>query len=130
MTVIFFICFTAIDPKEGFNGFRHNHARGGGTVFGPDVSAHFLDKNNLDMMVRSHEVRMQGFDVMHDNRVITIFSAPNYCGQTGNLGAVLKLDSYRGAELNETNKDHVLMRILPFGSIHYPLPEKSATKEQ
>lgn len=63
---------------------------------------------------------MQGFDAMHDNRLITIFSAPNYCGSTGNLGAVMKFDSYKGEELNEQNKDHLLVKIVPFGPKHYP----------
>jgi serine/threonine-protein phosphatase 5 len=109
-----------VDPKEGLKGFRFNSARGGGEVFGSDVTAKFLDKNNLDLLVRSHEVRMQGFDVMHDGRCVTVFSAPNYCGSTGNLGAVMKFDSYRGSEVNDENKDHLLIKIIPFASKHYP----------
>ena len=33
---------------------------------------------------------MDGFNVLHGGRVVTVFSAPNYCGSTGNLGAILR----------------------------------------
>jgi serine/threonine-protein phosphatase 5 len=42
--------------------------------------------------VRSHEVQQQGYNVHHDGKCITIFSAPNYCGSERNKGAILKLD--------------------------------------
>ena len=51
---------------------------------GPDISKKFLDDNNLDLLVRSHEVKDEGYEVTHDGRVITVFSAPNYCDSMGN----------------------------------------------
>lgn len=78
-----------IDPKE-IQGFRENHARGGGICFGKNVTDHFLNNNQLGLLVRSHEVQQQGFKVHHEGRCITIFSAPNYCGQGNNKGALLK----------------------------------------
>ena len=35
---------------------------------------------------------MQGFRSLHDGLCITVFSAPNYCGDVGNLGAVLRYE--------------------------------------
>ena len=32
-------------------------------------------------MVRSHEVKDEGYEVDHDGKLITVFSAPNYCDQ-------------------------------------------------
>lgn len=52
--------------------------RGVGSTFGPDVSARFLDDNGLELLIRSHEVQDEGATVMHNGRVITVFSAPNY----------------------------------------------------
>eukprot|EP00510_Aplanochytrium_minuta_P010085 CAMPEP_0184075284 /NCGR_PEP_ID=MMETSP0957-20130417/71045_1 /TAXON_ID=627963 /ORGANISM="Aplanochytrium sp, Strain PBS07" /LENGTH=490 /DNA_ID=CAMNT_0026377711 /DNA_START=14 /DNA_END=1486 /DNA_ORIENTATION=+ len=64
--------------------------RGVGQSFGPDVTKAFLDDNNLELLVRSHEVREEGYLVEHDGKLITIFSAPNYCDQMGNKGAVIR----------------------------------------
>merc|ERR1712232_634048 len=63
---------------------------GGNTIyFGPDVTADFLHANGLEMIVRSHEVRDNGYEVEHDGRLITVFSAPNYCDVYGNKGALV-----------------------------------------
>lgn len=41
---------------------RHPSKRGVGIQFGPDVAQRFLDDNNLKMVVRSHEVKNEGFE--------------------------------------------------------------------
>lgn len=42
-------------------------------------------------MIRSHEVKNDGYEETHNKRVITIFSAPNYCDFTGNKAAFIRL---------------------------------------
>ncbi|CCH41597.1 Serine/threonine-protein phosphatase [Wickerhamomyces ciferrii] len=66
--------------------------RGIGIQFGPDITKAFLELNNLKGIIRSHEVRMDGYEIEHDGKLITIFSAPNYCDSTGNLGALINVD--------------------------------------
>lgn len=59
--------------------------------FGPDVTERFLEKNNLKLVIRSHEVKDEGYAVEHNGKCITVFSAPNYCDQMKNKGAVVQL---------------------------------------
>ena len=49
-----------------------------------------------EILIRSHEVKQEGYEVAHDGRVITTFSAPNYCDFTGNQAAFIRL---RGDEM-------------------------------
>ncbi|PYH33821.1 protein serine/threonine phosphatase PPT1 [Aspergillus neoniger CBS 115656] len=65
--------------------------RGVGLQFGPDVTKRFCEKNGLEAIIRSHEVRMEGYEVEHDGRCITVFSAPKYCDTTENKGAFIKI---------------------------------------
>ncbi|CAD0057586.1 unnamed protein product [Aureobasidium pullulans] len=70
--------------------------RGVGLQFGPDVTKRFCEKNGLEAIIRSHEVRMEGYEEEHDSKCITIFSAPNYCDSTGNKGAFINIeDDYK-----------------------------------
>ncbi|KAI5959049.1 PPT1 [Candida pseudojiufengensis] len=87
-------------PKEGIamellwtdpqviNG-RSPSKRGIGIQFGPDITERFCLNNKIRKILRSHEVRMSGIEEEHNGRLITVFSAPNYCDSTGNLGGVL-----------------------------------------
>ena len=43
-----------------------------------------------DLIVRSHEMKDQGYEEEADGKVITIFSAPNYCDQMKNKGAFIR----------------------------------------
>eukprot|EP00127_Corallochytrium_limacisporum_P005686 Clim_evm65s210 gene=Clim_evmTU65s210 len=77
------------DPQDAPG--RGASKRGIGLQFGPDVTAKFLEDNGLKYLVRSHEVKDEGYEVAHDGKCITIFSAPNYCDQMGNKGAIITL---------------------------------------
>ena len=81
------------DPQEA-PGISRSVARGSVCVtFGPDVTRRFCEINRLRMIIRSHEVprSMSGVAVQHDGRLITVFSASNYCGRIGNTGGTMLL---------------------------------------
>ncbi|KAF2478915.1 serine/threonine-protein phosphatase 5 [Neohortaea acidophila] len=67
--------------------------RGVGMQFGPDVTKRFCEKNGLEAVIRSHEVRMEGYEVEHDGKCITVFSAPKYCDSTENKGAYINIEA-------------------------------------
>ena len=75
------------DPSS-ING-RHPSNRGVAITFGPDVAKNFLKSNKLQKLVRSHECKNEGYEILGD--VITVFSAPNYCDTMGNKGAIIQL---------------------------------------
>jgi len=66
--------------------------RGVGYSFGPDICEAFLQQNDLSFVIRSHEVKDEGYLVEHGGKTITVFSAPNYCDSMGNKGAFIHLD--------------------------------------
>ncbi|XP_045607414.1 serine/threonine-protein phosphatase 5 [Procambarus clarkii] len=78
------------DPMPGLG--RAPSKRGVGIQFGPDVTKRFLEKNNLEYIIRSHEVKAEGYEVAHDGKCITVFSAPNYCDTMGNKGAFITMN--------------------------------------
>ncbi|KAH8598012.1 serine/threonine-protein phosphatase-like protein 5 [Bisporella sp. PMI_857] len=67
--------------------------RGVGMQFGPDVTKRFCDNNGLEAIIRSHEVRMEGYEEEHNGKCITVFSAPKYCDSTENKGAYINIGS-------------------------------------
>ncbi|GAB4818900.1 hypothetical protein N2152v2_005946 [Parachlorella kessleri] len=82
------------DPQ--YEPGRSPNKRGVGIAFGADVTKRFLEDNGLQLLVRSHEVKEEGYEVAHDGYCITVFSAPNYCDQMGNKGAFIK---FGGADM-------------------------------
>lgn len=42
------------------------------------------------------QVKEGGYEVAHDGKCVTVFSAPNYCDNMGNKGAFIKL---KGADM-------------------------------
>jgi len=58
--------------------------QGVGLGFGPDVTRRWCELNKITAIIRSHEVRQDGYAIEHDGLCITTFSCPNYCDSTGN----------------------------------------------
>jgi len=81
------------DPTDQNGKFKSD--RGIGIKFGQDITTKFCMQNRLRFVIRSHQVPEDGRGYMkqHEGRCVTIFSASNYCGDGGNYGAVLVLDS-------------------------------------
>ena len=80
------------DPtaSDAVTGVHVNSERGAPVVcYGPDRVASFLDENKLSLIVRAHECVLDGFQRFAGGRLITVFSATNYCNRWANAGALL-----------------------------------------
>ncbi|KAM7277978.1 hypothetical protein ACFE04_005112 [Oxalis oulophora] len=70
--------------------------RGAGYTFGQDISEQFNHTNSLKLIARAHQLVMEGYNWGHEQKVVTIFSAPNYCYRCGNMASILEVDDCRG----------------------------------
>ena len=52
----------------------------------------FLEKHELDLLVRAHQVVEDGYEFFAGRRLVTLFSAPNYCGEFDNAGGMITVD--------------------------------------
>lgn len=53
--------------------------RGAGFLFGADITKTFAYNNAIDLIARAHQLAMDGFKLMFDQTIVTVWSAPNYC---------------------------------------------------
>ncbi|KAB2071426.1 hypothetical protein ES319_A08G220900v1 [Gossypium barbadense] len=79
------------DPDPKIEGWADSD-RGISSTFGADVVAEFLDKSDLDLICRGHQVVEDGYEFFASRRLVTIFSAPNYGGEFDNAGALLSVN--------------------------------------
>lgn len=72
----------------------HDSPRGeSASTFGWNVTKTFCARNGLSLIIRSHQSKQDslGFDIMHENLLIRIFTARDYEGH-GNDGAILNIN--------------------------------------
>jgi serine/threonine-protein phosphatase PPG1 len=65
--------------------------RGAGYTFGAQVVKKFLAVNNMNHILRAHQLCQEGYQVLYDDRLSTVWSAPNYCYRCGNMASVLEV---------------------------------------
>lgn len=78
------------DPEPAISGWGYND-RGVSVTFGADIVEDFLENQNLDLICRAHQVVEDGYEFFASRSLVTIFSAPNYCGEFDNSGAIMNV---------------------------------------
>lgn len=80
------------DPDKTVNGWEENE-RGVSYIFGEEVVSLFLKKHDIDLVCRAHQVVEEGYEFFAKRQLVTVFSAPNYCGEFDNSAALMTVDS-------------------------------------
>ncbi|KAK6453867.1 Ppz1 protein phosphatase [Scheffersomyces xylosifermentans] len=78
------------DPADTLNEWEDNE-RGVSYVFSKVAINKFLSKFGFDLVCRAHMVVEDGYEFFNDRTLVTVFSAPNYCGEFDNWGAVMSV---------------------------------------
>jgi len=79
------------DPENSTKDWGEND-RGVSVTFNVKVLEKFLEKNDLDLLCRAHQVVEDGYEFFGDKKLVTVFSAPNYCGEYDNNGGIMLVD--------------------------------------
>ena len=79
------------DPDKEVLEYDEND-RGVSVIFGEKVVTDFNKKNDLDLIIRAHQVVDDGYEFFANRQLITIFSAPNYCGEFDNSAGIMIID--------------------------------------
>ena len=79
------------DPDKEVTDWGDND-RGVSFTFGEDIVRKFANKNEIDLICRAHQVVEDGYEFFCNRQLVTLFSAPNYCGEFDNSGAMMSID--------------------------------------
>ena len=79
------------DPDKEVQEYDEND-RGVSVIFGEKIVQDFNKKNDLDLIIRAHQVVDDGYEFFAQRQLITIFSAPNYCGEFDNSAGIMIID--------------------------------------
>ena len=80
------------DPSPEVDTWGENE-RGFSYIFSPNIIKKFLEENNLVLICRAHQFVEDGYEFFPDRTLITVFSAPDYCGEYGNCAAMMIVDN-------------------------------------
>ena len=87
--------------------------RGAGWLFGSRVTHEFMHLNGLDLICRAHQLVHEGYKFMFDDKLVTVWSAPNYCYRCGNVAGILALNEDKSRKPKLFNAVPDSERVIP-----------------
>jgi serine/threonine-protein phosphatase PP1 catalytic subunit len=79
------------DPEKGVEDWAPNQ-RGISVLFNEKIIKNTVRDFDIDLICRAHQVVENGYEFFAQRRLVTVFSAPNYCGQFDNAGGFMIVD--------------------------------------
>ena len=79
------------DPEKDCEDWAPN-SRGISVLFNEELIEKALDELDIDLICRAHQVVEFGYEFFAQRKLVTVFSAPNYCGEFDNAGAFMTVD--------------------------------------
>ena len=79
------------DPDKNVDGWGTNE-RGVSFTFNENIVNKITETLDIDLICRAHQVVEKGYEFFADRKLVTVFSAPNYCNQFDNAGGMMLVD--------------------------------------
>jgi serine/threonine-protein phosphatase PP1 catalytic subunit len=79
------------DPVKDVQGWGEND-RDFSFTFGQEIVSASNKKHDIDLNCRAHQVVEDGYEFFAKRKLLTLFSAPNYCGEFNNAVAMMSVD--------------------------------------
>jgi serine/threonine-protein phosphatase 6 catalytic subunit len=80
------------DPEDDIEDWKPS-SRMAGWLFGSKVVQEFQHLNEVKLIVRAHQLVQEGYKWHFNKKLVTVWSAPNYCYKMNNEAAILKITS-------------------------------------
>ncbi len=81
------------DPDEWVWTYVYQ-SRGAGYLFGEKDVYKFNRENNIDLIARSHEFIRKGYQFLFNEKIVTVWSAPNYFHKCDNDASIMEFDEH------------------------------------
>ena len=79
------------DPDADAEDWAPNN-RGISVLFNENLIEKAIDELDIDLICRAHQVVENGYEFFAQRQLVTVFSAPNYCGEFDNAGAFMTVN--------------------------------------
>ena len=79
------------DPDPNVSDWAEGN-RGCGHLFGEKKVIRFNQINGIDLICRAHQMMNEGYRYLFNNKLVTVWSSPDYCYKCDNIASILKIE--------------------------------------